>query len=96
VEVEKMKRKVFLVLSLVVLISLFSFAQDEKYYPEYKGKPVTITMWAWTSNEDYSIAEFEKAYPNIKVQWENFGVHYTKAQTALSAGSGIPDVLMVE
>jgi hypothetical protein len=33
--VEGMKRKVLLVLSLVVLISLFSFAQDEKYYPEY-------------------------------------------------------------
>ena len=91
-----MKRKVLLVLSLVLLISLFSFAQDEKYYPEYTGEPVTITMWAWTSNENYSIEEFEKAYPNIKVQWENFGVHYTKAQTALSAGSGLPDVLMLE
>lgn len=53
-------------------------------------------MWAWTSNENYSIEEFQKAYPNIKVIWEDFGVHYEKAQTALAAGSGLPDVLMVE
>jgi multiple sugar transport system substrate-binding protein len=92
----EMKRRFFLILSLIVLIGIFSFAQDEKYYPEYTGEPVTITMWAWTSNENYSIEEFEKAYPNIKVQWENFGVHYTKAQTALAAGSGLPDVLMLE
>lgn len=92
----EMKRRFFLILSLIVLIGIFSFAQDEKYYPEYKGEPVTLTMWAWTSNENYSIEEFEKVYPNIKIQWENFGVHYTKAQTALAAGSGLPDVLMVE
>ncbi len=92
----EMKRRFFLILSLIVLIGIFSFAQDEKYYPEYTGKPVTLTMWAWTSNENYSIEEFEKLYPNIKIQWENFGVHYTKAQTALAAGSGLPDVLMIE
>jgi len=67
-----MKRFVLLTLMLL-LASLSAFAAD--YYPEYTGKPATITMWAWTSNEDYSIAEFEKVYPNIKVEWENFGVH---------------------
>ncbi|MGE5605016.1 MAG: ABC transporter substrate-binding protein [Bacteroidota bacterium] len=65
-------------------------------YPAYKGKPVTLSMWAWTSNENYSIDEFQKEYPNIKVKWENFGVHYDKVQTALAAGSGLPDVLMIE
>lgn len=87
-----MKR--FLLVTLILILGISCFAAD--YYPKYSGKSTTITMWAWTSNENYSIEEFEKVYPNIKVQWENFDVHYEKAQTALSAGSGLPDVLMVE
>jgi multiple sugar transport system substrate-binding protein len=88
-------KKIFLGLLVALLAVSVAFAADD-IYPEYKGEPVTLTMWAWTSNEDYSIREFEKAYPNIKVQWENFGVHYTKAQTAIAAGEGLPDVLMIE
>ena len=86
-------RKTFVVVLLALLLSLPAYAA---YYPEYTGEPTTITMWAWTSNENYSIEEFEKVYPDIKVEWEDFGVHYEKAQTALAAGSGLPDVLMVE
>lgn len=88
-----MKRVLLLVLT-ILLVSFSAMAAD--YYPEYTGEPTTITMWAWTSNENYSIEEFEKVYPNIKVEWEDFGVHYEKAQTALSAGEGLPDVLMLE
>jgi len=86
-----------IVILLVVLLSSIVLA-DAQYpsYPAYTGPEVTITMWAWTSNEDYSIREFEKVYPNIKVQWENFAVHYPKAHTALAAGEGLPDVLMSE
>ncbi len=87
-------KKSFAALFLVVLLSVSAFAAD--YYPEYTGGPTTITMWAWTSNENYSIEEFQKVYPDITVVWEDFGVHYEKAQTALAAGSGLPDVLMVE
>lgn len=87
-------RKSLVVLFLVFVLSLSAAAAN--YYPEYTGEPTTITMWAWTSNENYSIEEFEKAYPAIKVEWEDFGVHYDKAQTALAAGTGLPDVLMVE
>ncbi|HBL37029.1 MAG TPA: hypothetical protein DDZ55_09495 [Firmicutes bacterium] len=88
-----MKRLILIALVLI-LVGVSAFAAD--YYPKYSGKQTTITMWAWTSNENYSIEEFEKVYPNIKVKWENFDVHYEKVQTALSAGSGLPDVLMVE
>lgn len=87
-------RKGFVVFFLVLILSVCASAAN--YYPEYTGKPTTITMWAWTSNENYSIEEFEKVYPTIKVEWEDFGVHYEKAQTALAAGTGLPDVLMVE
>jgi len=92
--VSKKLLSIMSMLVLVVLVIPFAFADD--FYPEYTGEPVTLTMWAWTSNENYSIEEFQKVYPDIQVQWENFGVHYTKAQTAISAGSGLPDVLMAE
>lgn len=84
------------ILVLLLVAFLISIPASANYYPEYTGEPTTITMWAWTSNENYSIEEFEKIYPNIKVEWEDFGVHYEKAQTALAAGTGLPDVLMVE
>ena len=57
-------RKMSTVFFLVLLLCSVALATD--IYPEYTGEPTTITMWAWTSNEDYSIAEFEKAYPDIK------------------------------
>lgn len=68
-------------------------------YPAYTGKPVELTMWAWTSNENYSIDLFQKAYPNIKVKWSNVGsggTEYAKILTATSAGKGLPDVIMSE
>lgn len=87
-------KRILVLLLVVFMLTVPASAAD--YYPEYTGKPTTITMWAWTSNENYSIEEFQKVYPNIKVEWEDFGVHYEKAQTALAAGTGLPDVLMVE
>ena len=87
-------KKILMTFLVVLLIGSSALAAD--IYPEYTGEPCTITMWAWTSNENYSIEEFQKAYPDITVRWENFGVHYDKALTALAAGSGLPDVLMVE
>ncbi len=87
-------KRFILVTLVLIMVGISGFAADS--YPKYTGKPTTITMWAWTSNEDYSIAEFEKVYPNIKVKWENFDVHYEKFHTALSAGSGLPDVVMIE
>ena len=68
-----MSKKLLSIMSMLVLVVLvipFAFADD--FYPEYTGEPVTLTMWAWTSNENYSIEEFQKVYPDIQVQWENF------------------------
>ena len=74
----------------MVLVIPLAFVGD--FYPEYTVGSVTLTMWIWTSDENYSIEEFQKVYPGIKVQRENFGVHYTKAQTELSAGTDLPGV----
>jgi len=82
-----------------VLAAAPLFAQSPAGYPAYKGPPVEISMWAWTSNENYSIDLFQKAYPNITVKWTNAGdggKEYAKVLTATSAGSGLPDVIMSE
>ena len=98
----KLPRKGFLVLAALfvpALTALPLFAQGPGGYPEYKGQPAEITMWAWTSNENYSIDLFQKAYPNITVKWTNAGNggnEYAKVLTATSAGSGLPDIVMSE
>lgn len=90
-----------LVAGLMMIAIMPVSAANDKFpnYPEYKGQPVTITMWAWTSNENYSIEAFEKAYPNIHVEWSNVGsgsTEYTKVLTCTTAGKGLPDVIMCE
>lgn len=96
-----MKKTVIFVLLIVALGTFAVFAAGTvtttyPSYPKYTGPEATITMWAWTSNENYSIAAFEKAYPKIHVKWSNFGVDYTKILTSTTAGKGLPDVIMSE
>lgn len=67
--------------------------------PEYTGPAVTLHFWSWVPGIDKTVAAFEKAYPNIKVKWDNVGngtAEYSKLLTALQAGSGAPDVAQVE
>ncbi|HBE79330.1 MAG TPA: hypothetical protein DDW65_16385, partial [Firmicutes bacterium] len=87
---------VVMTLAIMMIIGIITVLAAFPNYPAYKGKPVTITMWAWTSNENYSIDEFQKVYPTIKVKWDNLDVHYQKVITATTAGKGLPDVIMSE
>ena len=61
--------------------------------------PVTITWWTWTTNAKSVIANFEKAYPKIKVapppDYGSGATFYPKLTTALSGGTG-PCVTQVE
>lgn len=64
--------------------------------PSVKG---TITLWGW-----YNVAPkatlhlLAKYYPNVKVEFVDYALTDTlsKLQTALNAGSGAPDLAMVE
>jgi multiple sugar transport system substrate-binding protein len=69
-------------------------------WPVYNGN-TKITVWTWAGAPQTTkvIPAFEKAYPNIKVDVQNVGAgsaEYTKLTTADSAGSGAPDVVMLE
>lgn len=62
-------------------------------------QPATLTWWAWAPQDKQLVAEFEKQYPNVKVNLVNAGTgtaEYTKLQNAIKAGSGVPDIAQVE
>ena len=71
---------------------------EEPKYPAYTEE-TTLTWWSWTSSADKLIAEFEKAYPSIKIEHPTIGsgaTEYSKLQTVLKAGIGAPDVVQIE
>jgi len=71
---------------------------SEPKFGQY-NKKVTITYWTWQVGADRLVKAFEKAYPNITVQLQNVGsqgVEYGKLATDIKAGSGAPDVAMIE
>lgn len=61
--------------------------------------PTTITFWTWVPKIQSEVNAFETKYPKIKVKVVNLGqgaTYYTKLESALTAGSGAPDVAQVE
>ncbi|HTW07457.1 MAG TPA: hypothetical protein VME46_08105 [Acidimicrobiales bacterium] len=60
---------------------------------------VNLTWWTWTTNPGKVIANFEKAYPSIKVamppDYGSGGTFYSKLTTAMIGGTG-PCVTQVE
>ena len=60
---------------------------------------VVLSYCAWTPGDPEMVAAFMKAYPNIKINYQNVGQggpHYQKLRDALTAGTGIPDVAQME
>jgi multiple sugar transport system substrate-binding protein len=63
-----------------------------------KNLPV-VTMWGWYPNTQLVVDNFNKQNGEVQVCWTNVGQgsdEYDKFQTAISAGTGAPDVIMVE
>ena len=58
-----------------------------------------VTLWAWYPNMDLVVDNFNNANDEVQVCWTNAGAggdEYDKFQTAITAGTGAPDVVMVE
>ncbi|GAB7192275.1 sugar ABC transporter substrate-binding protein [Kineococcus sp. NUM-3379] len=58
-----------------------------------------VTVWAWYPNMEQVVKNFNEARTDVQVCWTNAGQgadEYNKFQTAVSAGSGAPDVIMLE
>lgn len=63
-----------------------------------KDAPV-VTMWAWYPNMETVVDNFNEAHDDVQVCWTNVGQggdEYDKFQTAITAGTGAPDVIMIE
>jgi len=59
----------------------------------------TVSVWTWDkTNDEMTAAEFNKVYPNIKLDIISVGYddYMNKVQTSIAAGSEIADVLWVE
>ncbi len=67
--------------------------------PKAEGK-VELSFWTLGSNGyEKLVEEWNKANPNIQVKIQNTGdqtAHHNNLTTALSAGSGAPDIFMLE
>ncbi len=58
-----------------------------------------VTMWAWYPNMETVIDNFNEENDEVQVCWTNVGQggdEYDKFQTAITAGTGAPDVIMIE
>lgn len=54
-----------------------------------------ITVWSWEPSMGKVISRFEKANPDIKVNWTNIS-GYSNLNTAIQDGYGTPDVAQIE
>jgi multiple sugar transport system substrate-binding protein len=58
-----------------------------------------VSVWAWYPNMAKVVDNFNRAHKDVQVCWTvagQGGPEYAKFQTAISAGKGAPDVIMLE
>ncbi|MBO0985244.1 ABC transporter substrate-binding protein [Rathayibacter sp. SD072] len=58
-----------------------------------------VTMWAWYPEFEGVVDLFNNSHDDVQICWSNAGAgndEYTKLTTAVQAGSGAPDVVMLE
>jgi multiple sugar transport system substrate-binding protein len=63
------------------------------------GGPVRVSVWAWYPEFKGVVDAFNASHKDIQVDWTNVGTgpdQYAKLKTAFTAGTGAPDVAMVE
>jgi multiple sugar transport system substrate-binding protein len=103
----KIKRVIAAAATLVVAASLAACSAGESKSSDAsnctnkitKTDAPVVTMWAWYPNMELVVDNFNKAHDDVQVCWTNAGAggaEYDKFQTAISAGNGAPDVIMVE
>ncbi|MFV2088317.1 ABC transporter substrate-binding protein [Micromonospora sp. LOL_021] len=83
----------------VAVVTALSLAGCGSDGGEERDGPVTITVWAWYPAFQGVVDLFNRTHTDIKIEWTNAGTgqdQYTKLQTALKAGKGAPDVVMLE
>ncbi|WP_146174951.1 ABC transporter substrate-binding protein [Umezawaea tangerina] len=63
------------------------------------GKPAHVSVWAWYPEFKGVVDAFNASHTDVQIDWTNVGTgpdQYAKLKTAFTAGTGAPDVAMVE
>ncbi len=58
-----------------------------------------VTLWGWSPTDQVAVTAFNKAHTDVQICWSNNGAgsaEYDKFSTAIAAGKGAPDVIMLE
>jgi multiple sugar transport system substrate-binding protein len=64
-----------------------------------KNDAPQVSVWAWYPNMPNVVDNFNENHTDVQICWNNVGAgsdEYTKVQTAISAGKGLADVVMLE
>lgn len=99
---KNVKRLTFLSLVLILSFSLIACNNTKSSKNESGGKSdgkVTLNFWAFgATGYDKLIKEYEKEHPNIKIKFKTSenAEHHDSLFTALSAGTGAPDIALIE
>lgn len=58
-----------------------------------------VSLWGWSPTLPVAVDAFDKAHKDVQICWTNAGAgsaEYQKFSTAIAAGKGAPDVVMLE
>lgn len=58
-----------------------------------------VSLWGWSPTDEVAVTAFNKAHTDVQICWTNAGAgsaEYEKFSTAIAAGKGAPDVVMLE
>ena len=94
-----MKRFLSLVLAMMMVLGLVP-AMAESTNPYVVDETLTgeFTWWTFFDQAPFLKAEFEKQYPNVKIDLQVFGgdEYQTKLMNTLPSGQGVPDLFDLE
>ena len=85
----RISRLATIVVAAVLTVSLASCGQATV------DNRTEISVWSWEPSMGEVIRRFEKANPDIRVEWTNIS-GYENLNTAIQDGYGTPDVAQIE
>jgi multiple sugar transport system substrate-binding protein len=85
--------------TMIAAVALMAACGGTKADSGTANGPVHIKVWAWYPAFKDIVDQFNKTHTDVQVDWTGQAVgqdEYTKLKTALKAGQGAPDVVMLE
>ncbi|MEG2087565.1 MAG: extracellular solute-binding protein [Angelakisella sp.] len=97
-----MKKALSLVLALAMAVTLLAGCAADKApsstdpVPKQEGKATELVLWYWSrSLDDKLLEQVSTQFPDVTLKAEKISELKTKIITCMAAGSGLPDIMMV-